>query len=476
MTPESGEYDQPVEELKRWGRDPALNPLDALMWRTEKPPADSWTGVVVEILDTVPNWERFVTAHEWALSVVPRFAEKVVGPSLPTGPPLWSRDEHFDLSYHLRREALPAPGTMRRLLDFAQCHAVVPMDRNRPPWVVTLVEGLEGGRAAVVMQAHHMLMDGGGATQLFSRVMSAQRAPTRTLNPPHPITDGRPIVRPDEAAVQGISQLARSLSDSARRMSSVVAGVVSDPAAAARYVSSAVRVTTPKLRLVPDLFCGGSRTARRFDTLECSVADIKRAATSVSGTLNDAFVAAILGGLREYQLLQGEELVDIPISMPVSVRRSDDSMGGNRFTGAFFLAPAGTADPAARIRAMRERVSAVRDEPALDVMGALTPLLNYAPSPMVSAALKSLTSNAVLTTSSWPGLAEERYLAGARCDRMFVFGPLPGTSMCAALCSHVGTCCIAINVDGEVFTDIEALWHCLQTGLEEVLALGSRRP
>jgi hypothetical protein len=148
-------------------------------------------------------------------------------------------------------------------------------------------------------------------------------------------------------------------------------------------------------------------------------------------------------------------------------------MGGNRFTGAFFLAPAGVADPGDRIRAMRERVSKIRSEPALDVMSAVTPLMNFAPANLVTAALQNMTSNAVLTTSSWPGLVEERYMAGARFDRMFVFGPLPGTAVCAALCSHVGTCCIAINADGEVFTDTEALWKCMQQGLTEVLALGN---
>jgi hypothetical protein len=160
--------------------------------------------------------------------------------------------------------------------------------------------------------------------------------------------------------------------------------------------------------------------------------------------------------------------------MPVSVRRADDAMGGNRFTGAFFAAPASIEDPAERIHAMRERVSAVRDEPALDVMGVVTPLMNFAPSQVVSTAIQNLTSNAVLTTSSWPGLTEHTYLAGARFERMFVFGPLPGTSMCAALCSHVGTCCIAINVDGAVFTDLDSLWAAMQQGLDQVLALKDR--
>ena len=206
--------------------------------------------------------------------------------------------------------------------------------------------------------------------------------------------------------------------------------------------------------------------------LECELTDLKRAGAAAGGTVNDAFVSAVLGGLREYYKSQGTDLPDIPISMPVSVRRKDDQMGGNRFTGAFFSAPAGTKDPAERIRILHDRVLAVRNEPALDVMGSVTPLLNFAPSAVVTTALQQLTTSALLTTSSWPGLTEPAYVAGASFDKMFVFGPLPGTSMCAALCSHVGTCCIGINADGAAFPNIDSLWAAMQQGLDQVLALG----
>jgi diacylglycerol O-acyltransferase / wax synthase len=79
-----------------------------------------------------------------------------------------------------------------------------------------------------------------------------------------------------------------------------------------------------------------------------------------------------------------------------------------------------------------------------------------------------------VATSSWPGLSAPTYMAGARMDRMFVFGPLPGTSMCASLCSHVGTCCIAINADAATYPNIDSLWAAMQQGLDQVLALGAR--
>lgn len=459
-------------ELTHWG-EPELNPLDALMWRTERPPADSWTGVVVMVLSETPSWERVKAAHRWGVKVAPRFAERVVEPIVPTGPPMWTTDEKFDLDYHLRRVRLPGSGSMADLLELAQGMGVTPLDRSRPPWAATFVEGLEGGRAAYLLQAHHVLMDGAAATQLLSRILdrTPDQAPVGMPDP----TD-RPHVSRKAATGQGLRWQASAAAKVLRESARVVGQVAADPVGALRetsaYVSSVPRVATPPPRAASELLQPGPRTKWRFGALECDVLELKKAAKAVGGTVNDAFVAAVLGGLRHYHDRHGATLGDVPISMPVSMRRDDDPMGGNRFTGAFFSAPSGIADPAERIRAMHDRVLRVRQEPALDIMNKVTPLMNLAPTPLVAAAISGLNAGATLTTSSWQGLPFETYWAGSRFERMFVFGPLPGTSMCAALCTHEGVCCIGVNVDGDVFPDTDVLWECLQQGLDEVLALG----
>lgn len=460
-------------ELAYWGTEPELNPLDALMWRTERPPADSWTGVVVIVLDETPTWERIRAAHRWGIKLAPRFAERVVEPLLPTGPPMWTADENFDLDYHLRRVRLPGEGTMAELLEFAQGLAVTPLDRARPPWSAVFVEGLEGGRAAYLLQAHHVLMDGAGATQLFSRILDREpdQAPV-----PAPSDLERPQVSRKDATGYGLRWQAAAVAKALRGGVKFVGQAAADPARLFRgtgaYLSSVPRVTTPPPRADSELLIPGPRTKWRFGSLECDVTDLKKAAKASGGTVNDAFVSAILGGLRIYHDRHGKTLGDVPISMPVSMRRDDDPMGGNRFTGAFFSAPSGVADPAERIQAMHERVLRVRDEPALDIMNKVTPLMNLAPTPLVAAAISGLNAGATLTTSSWQGVPFRTYWAGVPFSRMFVFGPLPGTSMCAALCTHEGVCCIGVNVDGDVFPDTEVLWECLQEGLDEVLALG----
>lgn len=469
----TGTREQEWAELAHWGRERELGELDALMWRTERHPEGSWSGVVMQLLDSTPDWERLRAAHEWFISIVPRFAERVVEPALPVGTAVWTPDRRFDLDFHLRRVRLPEPGSRRQLLDYAQAVALTPMDRSRPPWVGTLVEGLEGGRAAYLLQAHHVLMDGMAVTQLLRRVLSPQRETTtgKPSGPPEELDDfgpfdvtGRELIR----QAQGTPRLLGTLLRTAGR-------AVRHPLGSVRYTGSLSRVLAPPPPNRSEILRGGSRRAWRFGMLECSLSDLKAAGKAAGGTVNDAFVCILLGGLRHYCAELGEDLPDVPISMPVSMRKPDQAMGGNKFAGAFFAVPSSIADPAQRIREMHRRVEAVRGEPALDFLGNLTPLLNRTPSVVAAALLGGINARAVLTTSSWPGLTEERYVAGARFERMFVFAPLPGTAMTGAMCTHAGTCCIGVNVDGDVFEEPDRLWAALERSLAEILGLAPGR-
>jgi WS/DGAT/MGAT family acyltransferase len=456
-------------ELAGWGRERELGELDALMWRTERPPANSWTGIVMQQLDEAPDWRRLCAAHEWFVKIVPRFRERVVDPLLPVGTPAWAPDPAFDLRYHLRRVRLPEPGSRKQLLELAQSIALTPMDRSRSPWIGTLVEGLEGGRAAYLLQAHHVLMDGMAVTQLLQRVLS----PTRETTPDKPGGEAPELSPISPLSVTG-HELARQTQAAPRVLKGVAATLrraATRPAAATRYASSLARVLAPPPANPSKILRGGSRRVWRFGALECPLSELRAAGKAAGGTVNDTFVSVLLGGLRHYCAAFGEDLGDVPISMPVSMRTVDEAMGGNKFAGAFFAVPSGVADPADRIRELHRRVEEVRSEPALDFIGNLTPVLNRTPSPLAAALLGSINSRAVLTTSSWPGVREELYVAGAKFERMFVFAPLPGTALTGAMCTHAGICCIGINVDGEVFEDTSLLWECMQRSLNEILAL-----
>jgi diacylglycerol O-acyltransferase / wax synthase len=452
-----------------------MNAMEAAMWRAERHPQFSDTGVIIGILDRTPDAKVVASAHRWLVAAILRFRERVIDPLVPIGAPRWAPDPDFDLGYHLRTTRLPDPGTIEQLMAFAQADALVPFDRDRPLWHGTLVEGLQHGRAAYVFRTHHCLSDGMGAIQLFRQLHSStRRTGGRTTEEPC-----RPPARrtpsPLQLTARQLATGAIAAPRIARRLVADSARTVSRPRASTRYIGSLGRLLTPPAGASSTLLRGGTRRTWRFGALECGLPELKAAGRSAGATLNDAYISAMLGGLRAYHEHEGLTLGDIPMTMPVSIRRPDDAAGGNRFTAAAFAAPAGVADPIERIRAVRRITAAISTEPALAFLDAALPILTLAPAPLVAAAMQSLQSRSDLTATNIRGVQEPAYVFGALVERFFCFGPLPGTALCSALCSHAGVCCIGLNCDGSTFRRPELLWRCMRTALDETLKIGEAR-
>jgi diacylglycerol O-acyltransferase len=455
--------------LSGWGGEGRMNDLEALMWRGDRHPEFSSCGVVVEVLDSVPDWDRFRSAHEWGVAAVPRLRSKVVEPAVPSGPPVWVEDADFDLDHHIRRLRLPEPAGERELLDAARAFGLDPIDRTRPLWSGILVENLAGGRAAYLLKAHHCLMDGAAAIELFSGMHSDRTEPSRRPRPTIREVSNAPD--PLAIALQDFGEQLRRAPGSMMHTLTRVLSAMRAPGAVIEFAGSMRRVLSPPAGATASPLAAHQAGRNwQFGTLACSLSDLKAAARAAHGSVNDAYVAALLGGLRRYHEAVGVELGDIPMAMPVSIRRPEDGPGGNRFAVALLAGPTGEADPAERIAAIRGAVLSARGEPALDVLGVLAPVFSRAPSVVLDLALRAIPK-VDLSASNVAGMTTPAYAAGARVERMYVLGPLPNAAMLATLISYVGTCCVGINCDGDVFTDTDLLWQCMRAGFDEVLAL-----
>jgi len=457
-----------------WGAEDRMNEAEALMWRSENHPRLSSTICSLMLFDTSPDWDRFLAAHEWATELVPRCRQRVMDPLLPVGPPAWVPDESFQLDYHVRRTHLPGAGTMAQLLELAQTEALAPFDRSRPLWEGTLVEGLEGGRAAYLLKLHHSLTDGLGGIQLLALVQSRTRehtkdkpraAPRESTYPSNPWDLTTTVIGEQARRLPGVA--ARAVTGSAR----MLAGRSSALGEAVRYGSSLRRTLASPPATPSPLLQDRRGSTWRFQVMECELADLKAAATLARGSLNAAYVAALLGGLRRYHERHGVDIEDLSMVMPVSMRKSDDPMGGNKFAGAYFAAPIGVADPVERIAVLRGIVLTLRVEPALDTLSLVAPLLNRVPARVGQMAFDLVGSAAQLSASNMPGAPYPVYMAGARVERIFPFGPLPGVAVMAGLISHDGTCCIGLNIDGDAITDMDMFMECMNEGLVEVTSV-----
>lgn len=458
----------------RWGRSERMNELEATMWRSERHPQHSSTFCSLFVLDRAPQWDRLVAAHEWATRLVPRTRQRVVEPLVPTGPPAWGGDRHFTLDYHLRRLHLGSRTGMADLLELAQSLALVPFDRSRPLWEATLIEGLDGERAAYLLKIHHSLTDGLGAVQLLAALQSRTRRHTKD-KPVSATDDGHEPDRVD-VTVEGALDAVRMLPGVATEAAGAGWRALTDPSGVAaeglRFAASLRRVVSPPPAPTSPLL--SRRDGRRwlFRTLECSLGDLRAAGHAGGGSVNDAYLAALLGGLRRYHEAHGVDHPDLPVTVPVSLRRADDPLGGNKFAGAMFAAPMGVADPADRIAGVRGAILSQLNEPALDSFSVFTPLVNRLPS-VVGSMVMRLGGRTDLSASNVPGPSETTYLAGAQVLRVYPFGPLPGVAVMAVMLSHLGRCCIGLTIDAAAVSDVDRFMTCMDAGMAEVLALAS---
>jgi len=213
-------------------------------------------------------------------------------------------------------------------------------------------------------------------------------------------------------------------------------------------------------------------TTRHLAMMDVPLDDLKAAAKAAGGTVNDAYLAAVTGGLRKYHERHCASPASLRAILPVNLRARDDISWGNKITLQRLIVPAGEADPGARIRALHLVTQTARSEPSLAVTGAIAGTLNMLPVGYVGGVLKHVD----FLASNVAGPAAPVYLAGGKITGLFAFGPTIGASLNITLLSYAGTCHIGVNIDTAAVPDPDVLLACLEGGLAEVAALGTAGP
>src|ERR1700742_3195538 len=239
-----------VPELDAAGLPEELSPVDQILHRGEAHPRTRSGIMTVEILDTTPDWQRFRTRFYNASRKVLRLRQKVVMPTLPTVAPRWVVDPDFNLDFHVRRMRVSEPGTMRQVFDLAEIAAQSPLDISRPLWTATLVEGLEGGRAAQLVHLSHAVTDGVGGVEMFANLYDLERDPRPQALPPLPIPQD---LSPNDLMRLGFNRLPGTVAGRVRGLffgtAQAVGEVVRDPisrlGSAIGYAMSGARVIGP---------------------------------------------------------------------------------------------------------------------------------------------------------------------------------------------------------------------------------------
>ncbi len=447
---------------------------DAFSWHMERDPALRSTVVTLLWLDRPPDWDVLAARIDRMSRVMTGLRQRVAESPLRLAAPRWTYDAHFDLAWHLRRVSAPPPATRAVVVELARQAAMGAFDRDRPLWELTLVEGVEGGAAAVVLKIHHSLSDGVGGMRMLGVLFDLQREPA-DLGPMPPAPPGERLDMPALVAGAVGSMVGRTAGLARQGAAAVIpallhsarnpVGTIRDAAVMARSV---YRTAAPILDTKSPLMRERAMT-RHLATMEVSLDALKKAARTAGGTVNDAYLAAVTGGLRRYHERHGVAVESLRVVMPISIRGVEEMGWGNRITLQRLTVPVGEPDPAARMGLLHHITEAARNEPSLAVTDAIAEALNMLPADYVGGVLKHID----FLASNVPGAAVPIYLAGSKITGFYAFGPTIGSSFNITLLSRCGTCDMGINIDTAAVPDPEVLLECLRESFAEITALGS---
>ncbi|MEV0681814.1 wax ester/triacylglycerol synthase domain-containing protein [Actinosynnema sp. NPDC050436] len=470
---------------RTWGAVREMNAVETMFWRGSTSSGMDVNLVGLHLLDRSPDWNRLVAKHEWVARVAPLLRSRPVEPPLRAGRPFWVNDPYFDVQHHLRRVRLPAPGSHRQLLDFAQAFSMTPFPAGWPLWEAVLVEGVNDHEAAYLLKLHHSLTDGTGASQLVHLLTDAQEVPPHPELPP-PAAPGRAranrglllagrLVRVAGGLARGVRRLpvtraARSTAGPGdRRPVRVRSRDLLRLLPLLRPTLSALARATVLPSIPPSPLLAGRSRRAWFDMLEVPFEALRAAGKAAGGTFNDAYLAALAGGFDRYHRRFGMVSEALPALLPISVRRPGAVAGGNHLASSRFVLPTGEQSTTQRVRLINDRVAAIRNGPTLHALGLLSrPITPLPPSWVGHIATQMFRDNDLLA-SNFAGIKKPIYLAGAKVTAIQPYAPLLCGAASIALVSYQDKACLGIALDSGAVTEPEVFMTCLRESFDEVL-------
>jgi WS/DGAT/MGAT family acyltransferase len=458
-----------------------MSPLDATFLHVEDAVTHMHIGSVLILEGPVPAYRELVATVSGKLPVLPRYRQVVRFVPLHLGRPVWADDPHFNVEYHVRHTALPAPGgdvELRRLVGRVMSQQ---LDRTKPLWELWMVEGLDDGRWALLSKTHHCMVDGVSGTELLTVLLDV----SPDAVPAAPDT-WRPTASPSSMrlATDALATLARSPYEQLRAARAATR-VPRQAVAQLREVGDGLMAMSTVVRPLPlSSLNGPIGPHRRYAWASTTVDDIKRVRKAFGGTFNDVVLTAISTGFR--RLLESrDEQVDrvVRTLVPVSVRGRDtsgravgDGTYDNRVSAMFAELPVGIADPVERLHELSTQLAGLKDSRQALAGEVLTSLSGFAP-PMLLAlgarlATKTAQRNVNTVTTNVPGPQFPLYVLGRRVLTAYPYVPLGGQCRIgAAIFSYNGQVNFGVTGDYDSVPDIDVLSDGIEQGMDELTGL-----
>jgi len=459
-----------------------LTSIDASFLHQEGPASHMHIGAVLVFDGPPPRFDDYLNHVRGRLHLVPRYRQRLLTPPLDSGRPLWADDPNFNLEYHIRHAALPAPGTEEQLFQLTARIVSQQLDRSKPLWESWLVEGLgaageAGGpeRFALIFKTHHSLVDGVSgvdlATVLFDLAPTPAPPPTdlEPWNPKPEPSSAQLLLAGARGAVNTAAEIvARALGAAARPASSL--GKLRDAAEGLGEIVWAGLNPAPATPLNVEI-----GPHRRFIVVRQELSEYKEVKNALGGTVNDVVLTVVSGALARWLRSRGvrTEGLEMRALVPVSVRtEAEQGTLGNRLTAMRGPLPVYVRDPVARLRVVRQAMDGLKESKQAVGAATLAAVNNLAPPTILAQASRLNFSTRLfnLIVTNIPGPQLPLYVLGRQLRDLFPIAFLPENhALAIAIMSYNGSIDYGLLGDYDALADIGLIAEGIEASLQELL-------
>lgn len=459
-----------------------LSALDAEFLHLEDGVAHMHIAGACIFADPPPTYAQLTDLIASKLHQIPRYRQRVRSVPLELGRPVWVDDPHFDLDYHVRHTALPSPGDDQAFNTLMGRLMSLPLDRDRPLWETWLVEGLDGGRWALVFKVHHCMVDGIAGVELLEVLLD--------LEPdPEPVTPVKWKPRPEPTAASKVADAWVGLASDAAATLRGVPALICRPD---RMVRQATRTASGIAHYVQGLTGGEPRSLagrigphRSWAHAEAPLADVQEIRRLCGGTVNDVVLTAVSGGYRELLIERGDDpdCTVLNTMVPVSTRHDDGhGVPDNRVSMLMCDLPVHISDPLRRLGEVHEQMERLKASHMVEAGEAVTRIGDLAPpmligtvSRFVIRAMQRLPQRSINTvTTNVPGPQFPLYCLGHEMLGYRPFVPIShGVRVATAILSYNGMLSFGVTGDRATVPDVDVLAAGTARSLAELRELAS---
>lgn len=453
-----------------------LSPEDVAALYLEEPTAPMHVGSVsiFQISDCRLDYDRLVQLITERIAMAPRYRQRIKWVPGNLGAPVWVDDTSFDVTFHVRRSALPRPGTEAQLQELVARIMARPLDRSKPMWEMYLVEGMTGDRFALLTKSHHALVDGVTSVDISQVILDdANRADFELEQMWRPSREPTKVSLMLNAAGEQVRSPAAAVATVRRSVTDVTSAVTGIGRGALALVSAAMSVARAPAQGPLNFEVSAQR---RFAMADFRLSEFKAIRTAHGGTINDVVLAVVAGAMRTWLLGRGERIntrTEITALVPVSVEPSHEHRHMGDVHPFLVHLPVGEADPVVRLSRISYEMGRHRESQRLVGAETLSAIAGFAPPTLhalgtrLGADISLRTYNLVITNV--PGPQNALYVG--QCEMLAAYPVVAltrGHGLSMGLTSYNGGVYFGLNADRDGVADVSDLAAALKTSMAEL--------